>query len=252
MRAAARMAKAAFAAAAFATLAASGGCMNWYHRHFSDRELVTTGLGERPARLVSQLPYCWYENDPAQVSLYLSDIPLEDLVKGGQLTGTLVHLQLVWLPRPGWTPVQPSSTNTVIRTLVFSDGEVGLYGGGGFSWPWDEPGDPSFGLQMTGSSLSLLKKTSGFVDLLSPAEMLGIVEAPLDAASVIRVRAAASQMITDAFRDPTWVRIWEGAPGPMDANPARDARVAWRFQGGAEAPAGRCGFTPPAAAAPGS
>lgn len=199
---------------ALGAVAALAGCGTFWQRNFASRELVTEGIGDNPAALGFQFPYAWYDNEPAQTSLYLSDLSPEQLAEGGELTGQVAHIQMLWLPRPGWTPARKGCTNVVIRLLVFSKGEVGLYGGGGFAWPWDEPGDASFGMQVLSSSLSLLERTDGFVDLLSPAEMTGIADAPLDTAATQRMRLVTSQLVTNAFRSVRWVRIWNGSEGP--------------------------------------
>lgn len=202
------------------------GCSTWWQRTFAEREIVTEGFGENAASLTFRFPYAWYENQPAQTSMFLSDISPEDLASGGELTGQVAHVQVMWLPRPGWTPARKGCTNTVIRLLVFSRGEVGLYGGGGFAWPWDEPGDPTFGMDVLSSSLSLLERTDGFVDLLSPAEMTGAADSIHDDATAQRMRLLTSQIVTNAFKSVRWVRVWEGAESgaPLAASSERGAQ----------------------------
>ncbi|MBX3355181.1 MAG: hypothetical protein KF724_05730 [Phycisphaeraceae bacterium] len=189
---------------------ASTGCGTFIQRHFGARELVTESVGDDAAALPFTFPYAWYDNEPASASLYLSDLSPEELARGGELTGQVVHIQMLWLPRPGWTPARKGCTNVVIRLLVLSRGELGLYGGGGFAWPWDEPGDRTFGMEVLASSLSLLERTPGFVDLLSPAEMRGIADAPLDSGATQRMRMLTSQLVTNALGEVRWVRAWEG------------------------------------------
>jgi len=197
------------------------GCSTWWQRNFASRELVTESLGDSPTALDFTFPFAWYEVDSAQTSLFLSDIAPEQLVSGEPLTGQIAHIQVMWLPRPGWTPARKGCTNVVIRLLVLSEGEVGLYGGGGFGWPWDEPGDPTLGMQIYASSLSLLEKTEGFVDLLSPAQMTGVCDAPLDNAGAQRMRLVTSQFVTNTFKSVRWVRIWDGSdPGDGGAGGA--------------------------------
>lgn len=206
------------AAAIAVGIATLSGCSTWWQRHFAARELVTESVTGKSTALSFTFPYAWYENDPAQTSVFLSDIPPEQLVAGSDLTGQIVHIQMMWLPRPGWTPARKGCTNVVIRLLVLSKGEIGLYGGGGFAWPWDEPGDSDFGMDVLASSLSLLEKTNGFVDLLSPAQMTGATTAPLDGAGAQRMRMVTSQLVTNAFKSVRWVRVWEGdAPLALEA-----------------------------------
>lgn len=143
--------------------------------------------------------------EPAQVSFYSSDIPADQLAAGGKLSGQVVNIQLLWDPKPGLTPLEPTTTNISIRLVVFAEGEVGVYGGGGFAWPRGKPEDGSMGLLLTGSNLSLVARTKGFVDLLSPAEMLGTVTAQMDDAQSRTLRRAASQAVTNALGQVKWV-----------------------------------------------
>lgn len=76
-----------------ATASLLTGCSSWWQRNFASRELVTESVGDSAASLNFRFPYAWYENEAAQTSLYLSDIPPEQLVAGGELTGQVVHLQ---------------------------------------------------------------------------------------------------------------------------------------------------------------
>ena len=168
-------------------------------------ELTTSGLTDHPVKVSTAPTEAWYTIEPAQVSFYASDIPAEQLASGGPLSGQVVNIQLLWDPKPGMTPMEPTTTNVSIRLVVFAEGEVGLYGGGGFAWPRGKPEDGSMGLLLTGSNLSLVARTKGFVDLLSPAEMLGTVTATLDDARSRAVRRAASQAVTDALGQVKWV-----------------------------------------------
>jgi hypothetical protein len=119
---------------------------------------------------------------------------------------------MLWEPRPGMTPIEPTTTNISIRLVVFAEGEVGLYGGGGFAWPRGKPEDGSMGLLITGSNLSLIARTKGFVDLMSPAQMLGTVTATMDEAQANTIRRAASQAVTNALGTVRWVRAEGDAP----------------------------------------
>jgi hypothetical protein len=168
-------------------------------------ELTTSGLTDNPVKVSTAPTEAWYMIEPAQVSFYSSDIPLDQLTAGGKPSGQVVNIQLLWEPKPGLTPMEPTTTNISIRLVVFAEGEVGVYGGGGFAWPRGKPDDGSMGLLITGSNLSLVARTKGFVDLLSPAEMLGTVTARLDDAQSRAMRRAASQAVTNALGQVKWV-----------------------------------------------
>ena len=172
---------------------------------WTSTELTTSGLADNPVKVSTAPAEAWYMIEPAQVSFYSSDIPADQLAAGGKLSGQVVNIQLLWDPKPGLTPLEPTTTNISIRLVVFAEGEVGVYGGGGFAWPRGKPEDGSMGLLLTGSNLSLVARTKGFVDLLSPAEMLGTVTAQMDDAQSRTLRRAASQAVTNALGQVKWV-----------------------------------------------
>jgi hypothetical protein len=173
---------------------------------WTETELTTSGLTDEPARITTAPAEAWYVIEPAQVSFYASDIPLDALAAGEKVSGQVVSIQMMWEPKPGYTPIEPTTTNVSIRLVVFAEGQVGVYGGGGFAWPRGTPESGSMGLLLTGSNLSLIARTDGFVDLLSPAQMLGTMRAVQNDARALSVRRAASQAVTDALGQVRWVR----------------------------------------------
>ena len=178
-------------------------------------ELTTSGLTDNPVKVTTAPAEAWYMIEPAQVSYYASDIPVEQLAAATadtKLNGQIVNVQIMWEPKPGMTPLEPTTTNASIRLVVFAEGEVGVYGGGGFAWLRGAPEDGDMGLLITGSNLSLIARTKGFVDLLSPAEMLGTVQARMDEAKALGVRRAASQAVTNALGTVRWVHAPTIAP----------------------------------------
>ncbi len=167
--------------------------------------LTTAGLAANPIKLPFEPKQCVYTVEPAQTTFFLSDFTPDELAAGGDLTGQVINIQLLWEPRPGYTPLDPTTTNVSIRLLVFSNGEVGMYGGGGFAWPRGTAGETNMQLRMTGSNLSLIAKTKGFVDLLSPGEMLGSVDATFNEQAAIVLRRTASQLISNKLGVVRWV-----------------------------------------------
>ncbi|MFM9170094.1 MAG: hypothetical protein ACKOTD_08240, partial [Phycisphaerales bacterium] len=136
------------------------------------------GAGDTAIRLSSQFETGTFAIEPAQTTVVFSDIPYEDLARGTARNGRFLHVEVLWRPRPGKTPIEPSSTNLSIRFVVVSNGEVGVYVGGGFGFiRAGRAGDGKIEVDITGSSISLVDKTPGFVDLLSPAEMTGTLGA---------------------------------------------------------------------------
>ena len=167
--------------------------------------LITAGLAPNPIKLPFEPKQCVYTVEPAQTTFFLSDFTPEELAAAGDLTGQVINIQLLWEPRPGYTPLDPTTTNVSIRLLVFSKGEVGMYGGGGFAWPRGTPGETDMQLKMTGSNLSLIAKSKNFVDLLSPGEMLGSVDATFNEQAAIVLRRTASQIISNKLGVVRWV-----------------------------------------------
>ena len=187
------------------------GCYNvqW---PWTSTELTTSGLADEPVKITTAPAEAWYTIEAAQISYYATDIPLEELAAGGKLNGQVVNIQVLWEPKPGMTPIEPTTTNASIRLVVFAEGEVGVYGGGGFAWLRGSAEEGDMGLLLTGSNLSLIARTKNFVDLLSPAEMLGTVQANKDDTKELAIRRVASQAVTNALGSVRWVHA--PAPGP--------------------------------------
>ena len=146
--------------------------------------------------------------------MILSTVPLERLQADDFESAQIVSISYLWKPRAGRTPVSRQATNLMIRHVVLvGRTEVGVYGGGGFGWPRGAPGDDGFGIDISGSSLTLIDSTDGFKDLLSPAAASGSVGGPLDAKTAVRMRDVTSQLVTDRLGRPQWV-----GPGESTSN----------------------------------
>lgn len=173
------------------------------------------GAGDTAIRLSSQFETGTFAIEPAQTTVVFSDIPYEDLARGTARNGRFLHVEVLWRPRPGKTPIEPSSTNLSIRFVVVSNGEVGVYVGGGFGFiSAGRPGDREIEVDITGSSISLVDKTPGFVDLLSPAEMTGTLGALENAENARATRRAASQFVTNRLGKVRWVGLPAAAVTP--------------------------------------
>jgi hypothetical protein len=168
--------------------------------------VAATGSGDTAVRLVSEFRHGTFAEEPAVTTVVFSDIPYEDLADGSARDGRYLHIEILWRPRPGKTPIEPSSTNLTIRFVVVSGGEVGVYVGGGFAWisGGKAAGEP-LGLDIIGSSISLVDKTPGFVDLLSPASLIGELGARPNADNARATRRAASQFVTNRLGRVRWV-----------------------------------------------
>jgi hypothetical protein len=193
------------------------GCANWVAATFAPQgaAIDVASIGADPARMQAVLPYASYEVRLWEESFCASDVPLEALLAGGVRDGQFLHVQLLWFPKAGRTPVHADALNVVLRYIVVSDGKVGLYGGGGFAWPRGTPGTQPMTLVVRSSTLALLARSEGFVDPLTPASIEGTLVAPPDEETTRRYRRGMSQIVTDAVGRSRWVDA-EGAPLSTD------------------------------------
>ncbi len=177
-----------------------------------------TSLDAEP--IVLELPYveASYVVSASETSMLFSDVTLYELLNGPPQTASVLHAQILWGPKPGYTPVDPTATNVTLRWIVFSGGEVGVYGGAGFCWPRGKLGTGDYSISIEASTLSLIASTPGFVDLASPASITGTFSATFEPERAIRIRQAVSQLVTDAIGRPYWV----------EANPPTEAMFAVR------------------------
>jgi hypothetical protein len=120
-------------------------------------------------------------------------------------SGQILHIQLLWVPLAGSTPMDPTATNASIRYVVIADGEVGIYAGAGFAVPADDLTDNTVGISLRDASLRLQQSTSGFNDLLSPAQLSGGFTALRDEQKTKQMNRHASQLVTNAFGKTTLV-----------------------------------------------
>ncbi len=183
-----------------------------------DRPPTMTSLDAKPVSLELSYIESSYIVQASETSMLFSDVSLQELLEGPPQTGSILHAQILWGPKPGYTPVDATATNVTIRWIVFSGGEVGVYGGAGFCWPRGTLGKGDYSISIEASTLSLIASTAGFVDLASPASITGTFSATFEPERAIRLRQAVSQLVTDAIGRPYWV----------DAAGADDRRLAFR------------------------
>lgn len=125
--------------------------------------------------------------------IWMTDIPLDQLIAGNVTNGQIIHLQVLWTPVAGKTPLASSSTNLTIKQIIIVDGEIGIYGGGGYCW---SSGHPNKGMQLAieGATIALQERSSGFNDLLTPATMTGYVTSKPDAIVARQIATAAARI----------------------------------------------------------
>lgn len=170
--------------------------------------LQVESLGANPGLLPGQFSTAVYaENDNNVASFYLCDVPVEDLLRGKLKEGQIVHIELLWIPKPGRTPLDQSAANISVRHVIVTDGEFGVYGGAGFAIPDSKMGSTKVSVSIPEASLTLLESSTGFSDRLGPGRMSGTFTAVLDERLTRRIGLAASQLVTDMLGKPRYVKI---------------------------------------------
>jgi len=154
--------------------------------------------------------------EEAGASIILTDIDPAHLEADGPVSGQVLHVGFLWNPLPGRTAIDPTSTNVSLRLLVLSAGEAGLYGGGGFAAVSGSPEAGSMTLEVEGSDLRLIARTKGFVDRLTPAELLGTFSVDRNEGQARRMRRAATQRVTNALGAIRWVDAGHGLPAGVE------------------------------------
>ena len=139
-------------------------------------------------------------SDPyVDTSLWMTDLDAEALESGDLTSGQILHIELLFPPQPGETPIDPDATNLSIRYIVISNGEVGLYEGGGFGYPLGSVEDGSMSLRIEPSGMVLTESTEGFVDLLSPASISAVFSGNCDDVLGGRMADSVDQFMTNTF-----------------------------------------------------
>src|SRR5439155_2608094 len=126
-----RCAKSAFAAIVIGVLqltgCTSGGVSG---------SLRAVSLTNNPVQLPGNFVAVYFSHDEvAGTSFMLSSVPPDQLTKGKVDNALILHIELLWEPKAGQTPMDSSATNASIRYVLISNGEMGIYGGAGFALP---------------------------------------------------------------------------------------------------------------------
>jgi hypothetical protein len=175
--------------------------------------LQLESLGREAAVLKSSLDVAVYSHGQSpETSFVLTDIPPAALLSDSPADGQLIHIDLLWEPKPGATPLDRTATNAAIRYVVLVGREVGVYGGAGFVRPRGVPGSAArLTVTVRDSSLRLMHATPGFVDRMGTARLSGSFTAARDDAQARRLRYAASQRVTNALGRSVYVLDDESA-----------------------------------------
>jgi hypothetical protein len=114
--------------------------------------------------------------DRNSVDFFLTDLPDSVWLGGADVTGlngVIVHVHMFITPRAGRTPISTSASTCSVRVLVLSNGEMGLYGGGGFLTRSGTPGEPALSARVARATVRLTRATSGFEDALGASVFEG-------------------------------------------------------------------------------
>lgn len=162
--------------------------------------LRAESLGDDPVVLVGEYITAFYaDGDSVETSFVLSDVGLDQLLSGQFSRGQVVRVDLLWVPKPGATPMDSSATNASIRYVIVADGELGVYAGAGFAVPEGDANGRSLTVHLRDGSLDLLQSTDGFVDLLSPATLTGSFTATHNDQRARQLSAAVRRLVNDAL-----------------------------------------------------
>lgn len=169
--------------------------------------LRVQSLGETQGSLSGRLQTSLYSDERGvETTFVLADAPVERMIRGEIERGQMYHIELLWLPRPGWTPISADATNASIRYVVIADGEVGVYAGAGFAMPKGSVGGKTATVTLQDASLRLVEHTPGFVDMLTPATLSGTFTATHDPRTTRQAHYAMSQVVTNALGRSMFVR----------------------------------------------
>ena len=140
----------------------------------------------------------YINKDENAAELYFTDLAPGDLLPQADLKGTwgqFIHIRHFLQPKAGETPIDPEANSVIIRHIVIADGQIGLYGGGGFMFDSGNPGDDSFGGAIPRASMKPVAHTPGFVDRIGLAYFSGSFSAKKDAAEAERLRKGLNVLL---------------------------------------------------------
>lgn len=133
--------------------------------------------------------------DEGHADVYLTDLTIPQITRWSRPdnpgdtttspTGAhIVHLRVFVVPLAGSTPIDDTACNFWVRYAILTgvgQPEIrGLYSGGGFALPANNPGDALFSASVGDATIRLTHATPGFDDQLGTSTMLGRFSARRD------------------------------------------------------------------------
>jgi hypothetical protein len=168
-------------------------------------------VGGGGGRMTMQITTAVCTSDPfVHTSLWMTDLSYEQIEAGDIQNGLVLHIEMLFPPRAGETPIDPAATNLSIRFIVISNGELGVYEGGGFGYPIGSHEDGDMSLRVEPSGLALAESTDGFVDLLSPATLSAVFTGNCDDMAGHRLADGIDQIVTNALG--RTIYVWGQVP----------------------------------------
>ncbi|CAG1004917.1 hypothetical protein PHYC_03182 [Phycisphaerales bacterium] len=153
-----------------------------------------TSRGQERAELPLNLPTRLYDSkDSNSADFYLTDLPREVWMGGADvsaMSGVMVHVHMFIAPKAGKTPIETTASSAAVRVLVLSNGELGVYGGGGFFSKSGSAGEKTFGGGLKEGTVQLIRATAGFEDRLGPGYFSGSISATRDPEQTAAMRRA--------------------------------------------------------------
>lgn len=192
-------------------------------------ELPTFGSQGGWARIESTDPNGSILNAKFDTAVYTSDGPntMTILLVEGPLDNPrqAVTIHMFYLPISGYTPLDATATNSVVRYVVFSDdastdAKVGVYSGAGFVHPKQTPGKKKVDVSAWNATLTLADASVGFNDVLGRSQFRGRFTLLKDNGATNDGVRKISQLVSERLGYPRSVRA-DDPQTPCDATPSR-------------------------------
>lgn len=122
-------------------------------------------------------------SDRNTADIYMTDLPRDVFDPEADLSGVsgqITHVHLFVAPQAGKTPIDDTACSVSLRNVVLANGQIGVYGGGGFLYPYRRLGREYLKGTIHGATMRLVRATPGFDDKLGAAELEATIKAPLD------------------------------------------------------------------------
>lgn len=138
--------------------------------------------------------------DENTADIYLTDLSDDELAAfftenpdWSNITGTLLSVRMFIEPKPGNTPIDPTAVSAAVRSIIITQGQIGVYDGAGFLLPGGSIKSGRLAGSIRNAPLRLTRKTSGFRDpLVAPSiDVRFSVVLNEQAADELAARAAA-------------------------------------------------------------